>query len=884
MEEKSLIQRKYNLIQKIQRRLLIRKLNKNKDFEDWKKSSLKDDPEIMEIAWNLASKEQYKEFPIGKQMEKGEEKVEIICYLDIDVQVKLFESDKKDIPSSKYYSSKALQILLEKDINNWKRLDDKGKEILLKEKDFIIPKIQNLSADEQNEILLKRPEMILYCSSEVKKDVLKRNGLSSPVWQVYLANDNNLTISKLFKYLEYCSHNDQRSNRKAIAEFCNSSKNKKEIIDYIKQKGKNYEFDLFLKEMHMYKYLDKETELALFDELVDVYYRLKGSHLTECFSLETIQEKFISREHYGVYYYSKYKKVIDGLKDFSDSTSTRIFNLLFREKTIIDKVEPDKVIEYIDMLEKYQKKYSKIDVKSLGQKIDEKKLNKKFEEIIKEAFGEKAGNIIKNRPGINLNDIPNTEIFSSNIVENFRPGFVNDLISYKIVGLEDFIKLAQNPEEIKAFKLYYDLMSRRIGENVVTMQMCIVNYPKFQDILKEASNAELTNEQITKIIELCSWPANICNIKKLDELENLEERLTEEILKKRNSDELRKEDERISGSVIVEIITDITEYMNYNVFRQNIESEEIIFDYINLTSEELSNLSEEERLTFKFFQQQESFDIKSIQTLREAIQQGIPISSIFINQYSSRIKIKKEQMEKFEEKITNKKKTEEAAKEGRDEVKIMVIDGVELIDLGTMPANFASHNPNWNQSSVSPKARIKDNYMYYDGTEGVSTISANYEKDRKELGTGEYVYWNFKDNEIIGLKSYMDKNGDAKVSHGKKLVIPIAISNRAIKNYPKYVKGDNGEIAFYRRRREHKEEEGKYAGKIAPDALIKSTVDEETIIASLIRFGHPIPIIVSRGTLSGEQTIKKYTELIKKAKEKIKQMEEEEKKADEIDR
>lgn len=54
MEEKMLKQRKYNFIQKIQKRLLIRKLNKNKNFEDWKKSSLKDNPEIMEIAWDLA--------------------------------------------------------------------------------------------------------------------------------------------------------------------------------------------------------------------------------------------------------------------------------------------------------------------------------------------------------------------------------------------------------------------------------------------------------------------------------------------------------------------------------------------------------------------------------------------------------------------------------------------------------------------------------------------------------------------------------------------------------------------------------------------------------------------------------------------------------------
>ncbi len=880
MEEKMLKQRKYNFIQKIQKRLLIRKLNKNKNFEDWKKSSLKDDPEIMEIAWDLASSEQYRDFPVGKQVEKAEYNKNNICHFSLETQLILFESNA-DL-YGEYLSDEALQSVVKIEPNNYSLLDMKTQKKIVQQTAFLQENLTMFSPKIQKEILLKRPDMIPFSSKEVKIDVLKQRGLSSPEWQTCLGYEKDLTISKLFKYLKHCKEDDKDSNQKVIAEFCNSSKNKQEIINYIQQKGKNKENDYFFIEAQ--KYLDKDTELALFDELVEMYYRVNSENPVNYFKLETMQEKFMSRE-YGVYYYSRYKEILDGINKLSNSN--RVFNLLFREKTIIDKVDPDKVIEYIELLDKYKKqneiellKQDKIErnKKTLSQKIYEKKLNKKFEDIIKDAFGEKAGNFIKNRPGINLNDIPNTEIFSPNIVENFRPGFVNDLLSYNISGLDEFIKIAQNPDEIKAFKLYYDTMSHKLGENVVTMQLCISNYPKFQDILKEASTAKLSEEQITKITNLCSWPANICEIKKLDELENIEERLVNEIFKERSLDEKNEENKNIFGEIIT-LYDNISKYSDYNILRQNIIAEEIIFDYNNIQNEELSNLSEEEKSTFKFFQQQKSFDISSIQTLREAHKNGIPLSSIFINQYTSRIKIKKEQMGKFNEEITNKEKIEKAAEQGKNEVKIQNIDGVELIDLGTMPANFAVHNPNMDNSFVSLEAQQNDNYMYYDGTKGTSTISAEFQKDSMNNYTsGYYVYWEFKNNEIVGLKSYKG-DGDAKVSHDKKLVIPYAISNRAIKSYHKFEKGDTGEIAFYRRKRNHSKEEGKYAGKIAPDALIGIT--EENIIASQMRFGHSIPILVQRNSLSNPETIKKYQEMIKSAKEKIKQMQEEEQKFEE---
>ena len=873
MEEKMLEPIKYNWFQKIQKRRLIRKLNKNKDLNAWEKSKLKDDIEVMEIAWNLAGPEQYKEFPIGFQIEKAHMYRDRIHFFSIEVQLKLFEIDRW---FSKDISDEALQFAVKKDPLCFSLLDQSIQNRVIQQTEFIQKNMGEFPNNIQRIILLKRPEMILYCSKEIKEDVLRKKDLSSPEWQICLSNEKNLTLPKLFNYLKYCNRNNVDMNRKAIADFCNSTEDKQEIVNFFHNRKINEQEDYFFIEMH--RYFNKDTELALFDELTEAYFRHDTYTVSKRFRIETIQNKFISRE-LGAGYYSRYKDIIDGITEFSNAD--RIFNFMFREGTIIRKVDPEKVINYIKMLDEYSRHNKVIkDKKPISGRIYRKKLNAMFAEIITEAFGEKAGDIIKNRPGINLNDIPNTEVFTANIVENFRSGFVNDLLSYNFAGLDRFIKLAQDSNEIKAFKLYYEIMSRNLGENAVTMQLCISNYPKFQTILKEASNTELSDEQITQIESLCSWPANICGIKHLDELENLEERLAEDILKEREWPEQYKKDREISGVTIGNgtggVNVNISKYTDYNFFRQNIGSEAIIFDYKNLKDDEIAYLSEEEKLVFKFFQQQKNFNISDIQILRKAKEEGIPLSSIFINQYTARTKVKKEQMKKFGEQLVDKKKIEQAAEEGKDGVKIISIDGVELIDLGTMPAYLISHDPDKDQSGVSNEAKDKDNYMYYDGMEGVSTISAYY-GDGDSFG-GKYVFWDFKDNEIIGFKMMCRKNGkdehDADTLHGKKLVVSAADSNRTIKDYSGYANKETGEIAFYRRKREHSKEEGMFAGKFAPDAIISMNI--ENIIASQIRFGHPIPILVERGSLSKEEKIMKYREMIKKAKEEISKMKEEE--------
>ena len=113
-------------------------------------------------------------------------------------------------------------------------------------------------------------------------------------------------------------------------------------------------------------------------------------------------------------------------------------------------------------------------IKRYFQKNEQgKDSQEEFRTIIRETYGEKAEKILRERNNLNIYNINSLEIFSSPILQNFSLEFVNDLISYHINGFSNFLGIVKNPQRLKKFKLYYDLLSNIMGENVETMQRAI---------------------------------------------------------------------------------------------------------------------------------------------------------------------------------------------------------------------------------------------------------------------------------------------------------------------------------------------------------------------------------------------------------------------------
>ena len=207
----------------------------------------------------------------------------------------------------------------------------------------------------------------------------------------------------------------------------------------------------------------------------------------------------------------------------------------------------------------------------------------------------------------------------------------------------------------------------------------------------------------------------------------------------------------------------------------------------------LETLSIEEKKLLKYCIDTEEYDnpLKTINIsrLQQAEANNIDISSIFLNQYTLRKKIKEAQMKQFNEELTNKEKIYEAEKEGIYGTKTMKVGDIELIDFGNMPVSFARHNSDISNSiglefyGKEYDNDTKNEYLTYDGEDGISTISATPMAESTELlHDNVYLYWNFKENEVMSLKEGEEGDlGDGLVSHKKKQVVSEGFSNRHIK-------------------------------------------------------------------------------------------------------
>lgn len=637
-----------------------------------------------------------------------------------------------------------------------------------------------LDEDSQRNIINKKPQLIVLVKDDLKKEILMNKRLNDECWQIIIKNEPNLDLEKLYSFSKGSYYEYRVSDfEKEIVKYFENLKDKNSMVSQIrnfdivawKQGGSNNIEETredILKRLFANKHFSLEVQPFIIEILIENSdFSLNDSIREQWLRLNKniIYEKF--SERYGQDKLEKYKDIIESSLD---EKNARLLEMLFVNEGIIKNVSPNKILNYIELQQKLEKN-SEVESKPLSLiaeiKRDRKILKQQFDDIIFEAYGEKSRDIVASRPGLTLKNIHNTEILNKNITENFRMGFVHDLLSYNIDGINDFIRISKNSEELEAFKLLYNIMSEKLGENVTTMQMCILRFPKYVSLLKDAQKQNLDDISIENLAKVCSWPINLCGIKSVSELNNLPQKFQNAINQKTN-------------------VEDTPNIITYDFMNMELVSEVVLFDYLNPEIAETENLSDYERKLLLFFQHEKiGFKINNWKDIRQATENNIDISSIFLDQYIIRKKIKENQMKGFNTELTNIEKIHQAEKEGIYGTKTLKIGDIELIDFGSMPVNLASHDPTMNESDMRCNMEdIRDQYLTYDGSEGISTISARplaEETGHGYLESGiHYLYWDFKDNEIMALYAN-DRGGDAKVSHEKKLVKSYGGSTTSIK-------------------------------------------------------------------------------------------------------
>lgn len=466
-----------------------------------------------------------------------------------------------------------------------------------------------------------------------------------------------------------------------------------------------------------------------------------------------------------------------------------------------------------------------------------------FMNLIKNAYGENAANILRNRTNLDVHEINSLEIFDSRIMKNFSLAFVNDLISYNIEEFTGFLEIVKIPEKLETFKRYYQLLSSNMGENVETMQKAILEYDYVETLIKSLKVKELTADNINALCSfLCSKTMEKfkMNIEELEELQNFDAQLNNSLIDELNSELMRN---NINDSDIVE---NIKTMIVYNIF--GIDNSYYI-PFVPHDSEESNWIFNQDEMAFiecLRFIKEETNVLKLMEFTKEVTKQKNIRNPSLI--YDVIRKLRKNSLELINNRLLTKEKMDARIKEleahGIKEDAYIYMEeknGIKYYHLNGIHFDIIASG-----AFLSDKLSL-NKIISHEGQSGTSSISLRYiRSDKPETletymkllsSSGKYSNWygytELREDELITV---YDK--DAGVYHDNKSVKVDGLIDSEIK-VPNEVMN---EVAIYRRHRNHKNRENeKLGGRNIPDFWIGDVTSENEKI--LREYNIPVLVI-----------------------------------------
>lgn len=493
--------------------------------------------------------------------------------------------------------------------------------------------------------------------------------------------------------------------------------------------------------------------------------------------------------------YSNDKKSLE-IRMNSEKNYTNHFKILFN-KNIIENNSIEDIKAYFEQVK------------------NNKEPTEEFYKLMQNAYGDKAVETLKSRPGLNVHTIKSLEDFDSRISDNFGEAFVHSLLNYNIRDHQEFMGIIKDERKLENFKTYYEILSNVMGSNVETIQRAISEYNYFDELLKNVKDVELTDKQYTNLISVLCSRDNKFNINTLNELQYYEE-ISSRVIKdkiekaKGNTKEIK---DIISGDLLGFRIEDsaVRDYGDY------LES---ITDLYNIyqEKEENSQMYSEDEIKMldclSFIEKEENPDKLTELALNLLNEKNIQNPIIMHNAVE---KIKENQTELFNSTLLTVEKMEDLCnqEEGKENPKIikeLTEEGLTTYILKGVDFKFMAHN--------SGGMHLKD-LMQYEGHLGTNNICARLISQDSiilQYGNLDFIYTSIK--ESGGIQAY--NNYDANTDHVPRRIHGIGgkrrkISYDIIKNNSN--KGLTNEIAQNRNLKKLEDINNKnMGGKNLPDA------------------------------------------------------------------
>ena len=470
------------------------------------------------------------------------------------------------------------------------------------------------------------------------------------------------------------------------------------------------------------------------------------------------------------------------------------FKLLFNEQ-ILKRNTPETIFEY------------------LQEKAQGRSATEMFKNIIQNAYGKKAGEILKSRPSLNVHSINSLEIFEPRILDEYGEAFVHDCISYNLNDFSAFLNVAKDQEKSADFSIYYSALSEIYGKNIETMQKAISEFHCVEELFENARNVDLTDKQYSNLISVICSRRNPNHITNLKELQNYNQIINKQVRKAKNSEELK--------SVICDQLLGI-DYDYNDDYGKDLKFMTSLYDIQSeITRENIYTKNEQKMLQVVNFLAHEKDDTKIKEISEELIKINENGMQIPIDLQSAINKTIEHQTEILNESLTKTDELKRIAKEtgnAKDgKVYIENNDGIDYyhlngVDFSVLKTDIGRHS---NEFSVSYEGQGGNGAICCRLTSNKLPESSTFNKNQ--------LFFNIEPNMVIAVS-----NEDANTQHRPKRVKNRGNINKSISRILELNKNGN-EVAINRRFQNHQYITNEnHGGRVIPDAYGISSIQDLT--------------------------------------------------------
>lgn len=515
----------------------------------------------------------------------------------------------------------------------------------------------------------------------------------------------------------------------------------------------------------------KISEARAKELFTSLYGEDKYTEYEECFKIIYDLEEEYSKNDSR----SKFQNGLDMVHDFDGyryhmNVPLQEFKLLFNSQ-IIEKCDSDLIKQYFQKLSNHE------ETRTI------------FEEIINVSYGERAANIVKSRPQLDVHSINSLECFDKRILDEYGEAFVHDTISYNIRNFSEFLEVTKDPDKSEIFKNYYQILSGILGSNVETMQKAITEFSYVSTLLESVKDEELSEHQVTSLINVLCSEKNAFEIHSLDDLNNYHQLANQQL-----QDIIT--DKNIRGNTLKDKLCEnlfgihFLEKSHYG-YGTSLQKLTQLYDISEgETSKGEYSVEEIKLLNIMNYIKAESDDQKLISFIKNLgdVQNLRNYSSI--SQLISRIQEK--ELSEMNKHITTIEYLDEIcqAQMGSNNPSVYKeeIEGVPIYHLNGEPFCLFSHD--------SGNTSTKD-ILTFEGQGGNSAICSRLTTEKLGSISGKYLYGTIPNQGLITISTT-----DANTQHIAKRTKMTAHTNTRVNEIDNINQSGN-EVAMYRRQRDH---------------------------------------------------------------------------------